>query len=149
MGSAMIKEQDLLHRVSYAETDRMGIVYYAHYLVWFERGRIEFMRNLGISYKEIEERGLLLPVIEVNCTYKGSTQFDDMVVVKTNLLRLKHCSVIFGYNIFRFGDKKLLAQGQTKHLLLNKQKQIVSIPKDILEKLKTIPIGQEPAEIKS
>lgn len=145
----MIKEQDLLHRVSYAETDQMGIVYYAHYLVWFERGRIEFMRNLGISYKEIEERGLLLPVIEVSCVYKGSAQFDDMIVVKTNLIRLKRSSVFFGYNIFRVTDKKLLAVGQTKHLLLNKEKQIVSIPKDILEKLKTITIEQTSAEIKS
>ena len=76
-------------RVRYAETDKMGVVYNSNYLIWFEIGRVELMRELGHSYHEIEEDGYLLPVTEVTCRFKGSAAFDDQIVIHTSILKLR------------------------------------------------------------
>ncbi len=113
-------------RVRYSETDKMGIVYHANYFPWFEMGRTEFCRSLGISYKEWEERGIFLPCVEVRCRYKRPALYDDLLVVRTVIEKLERCSVSFGYEVLR--QETLLAQGYTKHAFTNTQGALMSTP---------------------
>ncbi len=75
-------------RVSYAETDQMGVVYYANYFIWFERGRTELLRNMGLPYKDLEKKNLLLPVVQASCSYKASAYYDNIIIVKTKIERV-------------------------------------------------------------
>ena len=110
-------------RVRYAETDKMGVVYNSNYLIWFEIGRVELMRDLGHSYRQIEEDGYLFPVAEVTCRYKDSAAYDDEIVIHTSILKLR-CSLIqFGYRVFRESDSKLLATETSAHFVLGRDKQ--------------------------
>jgi acyl-CoA thioester hydrolase len=115
-------------RVIYAETDAMGVVYYADYLRWFEIGRTELMRHLGISYKEMEEQGTYLPVAEVFCKYRVSARYDDVVVIETSVDFLKRASIQFAYRIFRKADGVDLVTGKTLHAFVNRKGQIVKVP---------------------
>lgn len=114
-------------RVRYADTDQMGVVYYANYLVWFEVGRNAFFRNLGESYRDLEERGLLLPVVEAVCRYLHPARYEDMVTVTTSLERLTVARLTFRYEISR-GDT-LLATGHTVHAFLGKEGRPVNVKK--------------------
>jgi acyl-CoA thioester hydrolase len=100
-------------RVRYAETDRMGQVYNAHYLTWFEIGRTEFMRSAGFPYREIEERGILLPLVEASLRLRAPVRYDDRVVIETRLTAIRSRAVTFLYRILM--DGKLLAEGSTVH----------------------------------
>jgi acyl-CoA thioester hydrolase len=113
-------------RVRYSETDAMGIVYHANYLPWFEMGRTEFCRQLGITYKEWEEQGVFLPCVEAHCRYKNPARYDDLLVVRTVIQELKRCSITFGYDIFR--EELLLTQGYTKHAFTDSQGKLLSRP---------------------
>ena len=108
-------------RVRYAETDQMGIVYYANYFVWMELGRVEWCRAAGIRYRDMEEHdGILLAVAEAQCRYVQPARYDDEVVVSTTVARAHPRMVIFEYRMTRAGDGALLATGQTKHVFLGK-----------------------------
>jgi len=115
----------------------MGFVYYANYLVWFERGRIEFLRALGLSYKEMEKQNLILPVMEASCSYKAPAQFDDLILVKTKIKELGKSSISFIYEILNKETNQLLATGETRHPFINRERKIVRIPDDIRTKLAT------------
>ena len=82
-------------RVSYAETDQMGVVYYANYFIWFERGRTELLRNIGLAYKDLEKKDLLLPVVKAFCSYHASAYYDDIVIVKTKIDKVGKSSIVF------------------------------------------------------
>jgi acyl-CoA thioester hydrolase len=118
---AMIGEARL--RVRYAETEKMGVVYNSNYLIWFEIGRVELMRELGHSYREMEEDGYLLPVAEVTCRFKGSAAYDDQIVIHTNILKLRRSLIQFGYQVFRESDNKLSATGASAHLVVDRDKR--------------------------
>lgn len=122
-------------RVTYAETDAMGIVYYAHYLRWFEMGRTEYMRHLGISYKQMEEQGIYLPVAEVFCKYLESAKYDDILIIETKVDFIKRASMQFLYQIFRKEDGQELAQGRTLHAFVDKQGRIIKAPSFLKQKL--------------
>ncbi len=122
-------------RVTYAETDAMGIVYYANYLRWFEVGRTELMRSLGIAYKDMEEEGTFLPVSEVFCKYHGSARYDDLLVIETSLQSLKGASVEFGYRISRKSDGTQLVSGSTLHAFTDREGRIVKVPLKIKSKV--------------
>ena len=108
-------------RVRYAETDQMGIVYYANYFVWMELGRVEWCRAAGIRYRDMEEHdGILLAVAEAQCRYVQPARYDDEVVVSTTVARAHPRMVVFEYRITRTADGALLATGQTKHVFLGK-----------------------------
>jgi len=115
-------------RVIYGETDAMGIVYYANYLRWFEIGRTEFMRSLGITYKDLEAQGLRLPVSEVFCKYHQSARYDDVLVIETRVGFLKRASIQFAYRIFRKDDGAELVTGTTLHAFVNPQGKILPVP---------------------
>jgi acyl-CoA thioester hydrolase len=116
-------------RVPYADTDQMGMVYYANYLVYFERGRTEWLREHGLTYRDLEEKGFYFPVIECSVKYNASARYDDMITVRTVLSDIGSASVEFTYEIVR--DDKQLATGKTRHPLVNKGFRPVRIPADI------------------
>lgn len=132
-----MKEHSLEIRVSYADTDQMDVVYYANYFVWFERGRIEYLRALGLSYKEMEKQNLILPVMEASCTYKAPAHFDDLVLVKTKIEGLGKSSINFTYEVLNKETSQLLAIGETRHPFVNRERKIVRIPEEIRTKLST------------
>ena len=118
-------------RVRYAETDQMGIVYYANYLVWFEIGRVELLRSLGLAYSQLEtDHQCILPVVEASCRYKSPARYDDRIVIETRPSMLRRSVVKFAYRILRKGtggeEPKLLAEGETVHVVcddeLNKKR---------------------------
>jgi acyl-CoA thioester hydrolase len=124
------------YRVIYGDTDQMGVVYYANYLRWFERGRSEILRQIGLPYSSIEEAGFHFPVAEVNCRYAQSARYDDVVRIKTELVELGRASLSFNYQISREGDACRLATGSTKHACIDRSGRVARVPKILLEAVK-------------
>ncbi len=108
-----------LVRVRYAETDQMGVVYYANYLVWFEVGRTDLLRASGWNYREMETEGYSLPVIEAHCAYRESAKYDDEIEVRTTGEMLSPVRVQFSYEVVRVADAATLATGTTVHATLD------------------------------
>lgn len=116
-------------RVRYSETDRMGVVYHANYLVWFEIGRTEFCRSRGFSYRDMEENSnAFLVVAESYCRYKASAQYDDELIVRTHITELRRRSVRFGYEIVRPSDGQIIAEGETGHVVTDDQNRVRTLP---------------------
>ncbi|MGZ3594171.1 MAG: acyl-CoA thioesterase [Syntrophales bacterium] len=122
-------------RVIYADTDAMGIVYHTNYIKWFEIGRTELLRSVGIVYAEMEAQGYNLPLTEVYCNYLFPAKYDQIVVVETELEYLKRASMKFIYTIWDEDREKALVEGYTVHACINDLGKIVRIPQFILEKV--------------
>jgi acyl-CoA thioester hydrolase len=122
-------------RVTYAETDAMGVVYYANYLRWLEVGRTELMRSLGVAYKEMEDGGAFLPVSEVFCKYHVPARYDDILIIETAVDFLRRASIQFSYRIFRQSDGTLLITGSTLHAFVDREGKIVKVPPALRAKL--------------
>ena len=118
----------LSHRVSYGETDAMGVVYYANYLHLFERGRSELIRTLGFSYSVVEERGLFLPVREASCRYLAPARYDDVIHIRTGLAGQSRASLNFAYEITDEKRAHVLTRGTTQHAVVNAQGRPVRVP---------------------
>lgn len=116
-------------RVRYAETDAMGVVYYANYFVWFELGRTEWIRARGLTYREIEEAGILLPVVEAHCAYRAGARYDDLVRLETTVTALTPARVSFAYRATRAapGGETLLVEGRTAHVFLTREGRIARL----------------------
>ena len=112
----------------YAETDKMGIVYYANYLVWFEVGRTDLLRERGWSYREMEGDGLSLPVVEVGCTYRRPALYDDELEVRTTGVLLSPVRVRFDYQVVRPADAATVAEGHTVHASLDRTGRPARLP---------------------
>jgi acyl-CoA thioester hydrolase len=130
-------------RVRYAETDQMGVVYYANYLLWFELGRVEVLRAVGYSYNELEiKHGCILPVIEARCKYRAPARYDDEILVESWPSMVRSGVVKFAYRILRkaSGDGKntLLAEGETVHVVCDDQMQRTLLPEHYAEALKAL-----------
>lgn len=121
------------YRVIYGDTDQMGVVYYANYLRWFERGRSEFLRQIGLPYAQIEAAGFHFPVAEVTCRYAQSARYDDVIEIATTLSELSRVYLLFEYKISRQADRFLLATGSTKHACIDRAGQVKRIPKMLLD----------------
>ena len=117
------------YRVIYGDTDQMGVVYYANYLRWFERGRAEWLRQIGLPYGEIEQQGFHFPVAEVTCRYLHPSRYDEVVTIETELAELGRATLTFSYRITRETDDVLLATGFTKHACIDHAGRIARIPK--------------------
>lgn len=118
-------------RVRYAETDRMGVVYYANYLVWFEVARADLLRSLGWTYREMEESGISLPVIEARCEYKAPARYDDEIVIRTEGWMRSPVRMEFAYRIERQRDGVLSASGMTMHAALGGDGRPCRLPERI------------------
>lgn len=120
-------------RVRYAETDTMGVVYYANYLVWFEVGRCELMRVLGWPYRDMEAAGFFLPVIEAHCEYRQPARYDDELEVRTRATLLSPVRVQFEYEVVRSSDQVLSATGRTVHAALDRGGRPRRLPERVKE----------------
>lgn len=116
-------------RVRYAETDQMGVVYYANYFVWCEIGRVEYFRSLGYDYKQMEiADDCRLPVVEASCRYRSPARYDDEVIVETRVTALRAHVMKFGYRLLRASDGQLLADAETVHVSVDKQMRKTTLP---------------------
>ena len=121
-------------RVRYAETDQMGVAYYANYLVWFEIGRSEFCRGRGFEYRDMErDDGLCIIVAEASCRYKSSAHYDDEIEVRTCLRDVRKRVLVFGYEIYRLQDHRLLAEGETTHVIVDREGHPRALPEKYRE----------------
>ena len=105
-------------RVRYAETDQMGVVYHSNYFIWFEVGRVELLRQLGFTYREMETEGkCLIAVADARCRYKAPARYDDVILIRTRLKNVRESLIHFAYEAVRESDGKLLAEGETTHIV--------------------------------
>lgn len=120
-------------RVRYAETDKMGVVYYANYLVWFEVGRGDLLRSLGWTYREMETTGVSLPVIEAHCTYQRPARYDDEIEIRTLGRLLSPVRMEFEYEVIRIHDGMVAAIGKTVHAALDASGRPCRLPARVRE----------------
>jgi len=118
-------------RVRYAETDKMGVVYYANYFVWFEVGRTDLLRSAGWSYREMEIEGFALPVIDARCTYRESAKYDDDIEIRTIGELLSPVRLQFNYDVVRVADEAPLASGLTVHASLDRSGRPCRLPERV------------------
>jgi acyl-CoA thioester hydrolase len=124
-------------RVRYAETDQMGVVYYSNFLVWFEIGRVELLRQLGFDYKTMEiEDDCFIPVVEANCRYKAPARYDDDLTVSTQVTGVRGAVLKFRYRVVRVSDQQLLAEGETTHVVTDHTLTKRSLPDKYVHALK-------------
>jgi len=122
-------------RVRYAETDQMRVAYYSNYFVWFEVGRVELLRQIGFVYREMELDHYYIPVVEARCRYKASALYDDTLIIRTRLVKLRPSLIEFGYEVVRQSDGALLAEGETAHIVIGPEKKKARLPAKYFEPL--------------
>ena len=116
-------------RVRYAETDQMGVVYHANYFIWFEVGRVEMIRQLGLDYKSMEQEDLtMIAVVEATCRYKSPARYDDELIVRTHISGIRSSILRFTYAIHRATDDLLLCEGSTTHVAVDREMKRVPMP---------------------
>lgn len=120
-------------RVRYAETDKMGVVYHSNYLIWFEIGRTDWLRDTGWTYREMEADGIQLPVIEAHCEYRQGARYDDDVEIRTRAKKLSPVRVQFDYEAIRRADGARLATGHTVHATIDRQGRPIRMPDRVRE----------------
>ena len=126
-------------RVRYAETDQMGVVYHANYLVWFEIGRVEFIRQMGLDYRTMEsEEGALIAVVEATARYKAPARYDDELLVRTSLAGVRGPIVRFRYAILRAADEFLLCEGETVHMVAGRDMKKRDMPAKYTERFQAM-----------
>jgi acyl-CoA thioester hydrolase len=124
-------------RVRYAETDQMGVVYHANYFVWFEVGRVELLRQLGFSYRDMEKNDrCLIAVADARCRYRAPARYDDEIIVRTHLKNVRESLVHFGYELLRADDGTLLAEGETTHIVIDPQMRTTPLPEKYMRALR-------------
>ncbi|MDR5658682.1 thioesterase family protein [Serpentinicella sp. ANB-PHB4] len=116
----MIYLKEIKINPRYSETDQMGIIYHANYLVWFEVARTETLQKYGINYKEMEDQDIMLPVIEANCKYKSSAKYGDEITIKTSIANMGASRVKFNYTVMK--ADRILAEGFTEHAFMSAKK---------------------------
>jgi len=120
-------------RVRYAETDQMGVVYHSNHFVWFEVGRVELLRQLGFSYRDMEQNdGYFIAVVDARCRYKAPAHYDDEVVVRTWLKNIRESVIHFGYELVR-ADGTLIAEGETTHIVTDAEMKKALLPEKYMK----------------
>ena len=121
-------------RVRYAETDKMGVVYHSNYVIWFEVGRVELLRQLGFEYSSMEkEDDCHIPVVDLRVRYKAPALYDDEIVIRTRLANVRNSLLHFAYEVLRAGDRTLLATGETMHIIVDNQFQRRPLPEKYMK----------------
>jgi acyl-CoA thioester hydrolase len=116
-------------RVRYAETDQMGVVYHSNHLIWFEVGRVELMRQMGFSYRDMErEDGRFIAVVEAKCRYRAPVHYDEEIVVRTQLKAVRESVIMFNYELVMADTGALLAEGETTHIVTDANMKVSSLP---------------------
>jgi acyl-CoA thioester hydrolase len=120
-------------RVRYAETDQMGVVYHSNHIIWFEVGRVELLRQMGFSYRDMErDDGRFIAVAEVTCRYRAPAYYDEQILVRTRLKSVRESVVIFSYELLRAESGALLAEGETTHIVTDSNFKIAALPEKYL-----------------
>lgn len=127
-------------RVRYAETDQMGVVYHANYLVWLEVGRVELMRSLGFDYKQMEADHCRIAVVEATARYKYPARYDDELLIRTHVKALRSSLLKFGYEVLRAADGKVLCEGETTHILCDAEMKKRTMPEKYAERFRSLGI---------
>lgn len=123
-------------RVRYAETDQMGVVYHSNHFIWFEVGRVDLLRQLGVTYKQMEkEDQLYIPLVDARCRYKAPALYDDELVVRTHIRNFRDKLIVFAYELVRTSDNLLLAEGETTHVITGPDLKPRALPEKYLEVL--------------
>jgi acyl-CoA thioester hydrolase len=128
-GSNGIPVNETRLRVRYAETDQMGVVYHSNHFIWFEMGRVELMRQMGFSYKIMEsEDECFIAVVDARCKYRSPALYDEELIVRTTLKNVRESVIHFAYELVRASDGTLLAEGETTHIVTNREMKIRALP---------------------
>jgi len=135
-GRGLSRAVEVTLRVRYAETDAMGIVHHTNYIVWFEVGRGEYMRQQGGDYAQLEAQGYYLPVIEVQARFLAPARYGDLVTVRTRVEEARSRQVTFAYEVVMAETGQLLATGQTKHICVDEEGTVKAIPEAIRDMLR-------------
>ena len=121
-------------RVRYAETDQMGVAYHSNHFIWFEVGRVELLRQLGFSYRDMESQdNRFIAVAEAKCRYRAPARYDEEILVRTQLLNVRDSVIHFGYELRRAADGTLLAEGETTHIVTDADMKIAVLPEKYLK----------------
>jgi acyl-CoA thioester hydrolase len=120
-------------RVIYADTDAMGIVYHTNYIRWFEVGRTELMRDMGIVYAQLEREGYYLPITQLTCHYLAPARYDEWIQLETRINYFRRASIKFDYEIRDEEGGKMLVEGSTVHAFINGEGKIIRAPRSIAE----------------
>lgn len=124
-------------RVRYAETDKMGVVYHSNFIVWFEVGRVELLRQLGFEYRLMEqEDDCHIAVVDLRCRYKAPARYDDEILVRTRLTHMRGALLQFGYEVLRERSGVLLAEGESTHIVVNSNFERTTLPEKYVEAFK-------------
>lgn len=130
-------------RVRYGETDQMGHAYYGSYLLWFEQARGAWCRDRGFTYRQLEEMGYKLPVVEVHARFKGEVKYDALIVVRIRLTEIKRSAMRFDYEVVNTDTGKVATEGYTWHVLMGEEPKAISVPAPILEMLERTPTPRD------
>lgn len=136
----MIENHRYTHRVRYADTDRMGVVYHGRYFEWFEAARTEMLRDAGLPYAKLEERGVMLPVIEVHCQYIRSVLYDELVTIQTSIVEATRSRLVLEYAISLEGEDRPRAVATTVHCYMSPEGRAIRAPQSLMD------IFQNPGE---
>ncbi len=118
----------------YAETDQMGVVYHSNFVIWFEVGRVELLRQLGFQYRDMEQQDdCHIPVVDLRVRYKVPAQYDEEIVIRTEIRNVRSSLLHFTYEVFRESDRTLLATGETTHIIVDKQLKRRPLPQKYLQ----------------
>lgn len=115
--------------VRYAETDQMGVVHHSNYPVWFEAGRTDFIKKMGLPYSKIEENGAMLPLLELKCAFKGFARYEDEIVIRTSISEFTGARLQFHYEVYNVVSDRLLTEGETYHCWTDSKLKPVNIKK--------------------
>jgi len=127
------------HRVNYSETDQMGVVYHANYLVWLDMARTEHLRDAGMSYRDLEAQGVYLAVTEARLRFRRAARYDDLVRVRCWVRELGSRGVTFGYSVERVESDDLLATGVTTLMALDRRRTLTRLPEHVSGLLQAVP----------
>lgn len=131
-----MKKNEVKIRVIYADTDAMGIVYHANYFRWFEIGRTELLREMGVVYAELETEGYYLPLTRSSCHYLAPARYDETIIVETTISYFRRASIKFDYSILDEQRETVLVEGCTLHAFTNADGKIVRAPRELVDKIK-------------
>ncbi len=126
---------EIEERVRYSETDQMGVAHNKSYFEWFELGRTEFCRQKGVPYKDIEDLGYYLVVVEASCKYRRPLRYDQVFIIRVSLREMTSKKAIFDYELLTKEDKKLIASGSTVHIVTNSEGQVRLLPENVVKKI--------------
>ena len=129
----MPDHHDFTVRVRHAETDQMGVVYHSNYLIWFEVGRVEMLRQLGFTYRDMEKNDdTHIAVVDVHCRFKSPAHYDDLITIRTRLTNVRESLLHFAYELVRAEDGEVLAEGESVHLVVDSEFRRIQLPKKYL-----------------